>query len=668
MITRFSTTILFTMSLLFSMAAEKKVKSTIKDVTVFLSGAQVNRSASFNIPKGETELVFTDISPLLKRESLQAGSKSDITILSVYYETKVTEKKQDKGALKGLEDDQNELQRALVRLNAKLAVIQTEEIMISNLSNIQGQMENVNVDEVVKAKEVIHNQLEQIKLDKINTQEKINTINFKLNEIAQKIQAFGVVYSNVEPRVVVKVKSEREQKAKMSLSYFVGNARWFPSYNLRVDDLSSPLVIDYQANVSQQTGEDWTNVKLTLSTSDPNLSGQKPEMKPWYLVLNQKNNYSDNRNVNRYTPSNVTTVSGRVTDQYGDPLPFANVSCPGSTIGTITDPDGFYALNLPYGKTQLQVSYVGYNSATINITNAKHDIVLSERYLSLEEVTVIEDIEEADYYRDEISVEKIEANEIQNAPVSYTWTENSRITASDVKRAGKKKGKYEGRKKNVVLGATSSVPIKMEKTENVVAVEFKIDERYTIKSENKHFTVSIEEIEQKAHYQYYCAPKLDPDAFLTAQLIDWEELNLLEGQANIFFEGTYVGTSILDARFVGDTMDISLGRDKRIVVEREKEKEFSKNKIIGDNATKSIKWNIAVRNTKKSAINLILEDQFPLTSDARIKIEKDDVAKARVSETTGFISWEMKVGGGKTQEVAFKYKVTYPKGNQVYLE
>jgi len=58
---------------------------------------------------------------------------------------------------------------------------------------------------------------------------------------------------------------------------------------------------------------------------------------------------------------------------------------------------------------------------------------------------------------------------------------------------------------------------------------------------------------------------------------------------------------------------------------------------------------------------------FLQSSNAKVKVDKDDVAKAKVSETTGFISWDLpdgrqglKVRSGKTEKLAFKYKVTYP--------
>jgi len=639
-------------------ANEIKVPSEIEDVTVFLQGAQINRFGSVTVPAGTHELIFTGISPLLRRESLQAGTKSDVTILSVHYETKLTEKEQNKTELKELELKQNDMQRKLTRLYAKLEVINAQEQLIQGLADIQTNKVEFTVDDVVKAQQVIAEKLEAIKLERISTQELINTLNQDLNLVSQKIAAFGVVYSSVEPRVVVKVKSEKEERIKMKVSYFVANARWYPSYNLRVQDLTSPLVIDYQANISQQTGEDWKNVKLTLSTNDPNLTGQKPILTPWYLMLNQNNLHPYNNNQNRYTPNQFTNVSGRITNQYGEPLPFANIMVVGSTVGTTTDLDGFYQLNLPTGKTQIEVSYIGYNTVYFNVSASTHNIVLAEKYLSLEEVTVLESMPDS-YGGVDVSGAE---------PMSYSYTTNASVTISDVK--SKKEGKSEDdeRSRQIVSGPTYSVPVEVTRHENVVSAEFVIEESYTIASDEKSYMVSIDNIERKAFYQYYCAPRLDPDVFLTAQLSDWEELNLLEGQANIFFEGTFVGSSLLDAKFVGDTLDISLGRDKRIVVERVKEKEFSKNKVLGDESTKAIKWNISVKNNKDVPINLIVEDQFPLTGDASIKIEKDEVANATVDETTGYITWDVKLAGGKMAELSFKYKVTYPTGNEIYLE
>jgi hypothetical protein len=639
-----------------SFGNEIKLNSQIDEVTVFLQGAQINRSGSATIPAGTSEVIFTGISPLLKRESLQAGTKADVSILSVHYETKTTEKAQNREELSTLEKSQLEKQEALNRLYVKLEVIRTREAMIVNLVNYQSEHPTATIDDVVKAEQIIATKLEAIKLERLQVEKQIELLNREVNQLNQKIAAMGTIYESIEPRIVIQVKSETELKAKFTVSYFVSNARWYPSYNLNVKNLDEPLVVDYQANISQQTGEDWTNVKLTLSTTDPNLSGQKPILTPWYLVLNQMNQRPNDSNQSRYTPNQVNTVSGRITDQYGDPLPFATVRVEGSTIGTSTDLDGFYTLNIPQGQNQISVSYIGYNSVTIYITASTHNIVLAEKALMLEEVMVVETMDKERY-------STVDEPMSQNISLNYSTTEV--MTTSKIRE---KKSQDLKVSKPALYSPTYSAPVDMSRRVNVVSAEFDIEEKYSIPSDQKNYNVKIDEIEKKVFYQYYCAPRFNTDVFLTAQMTDWESLNLLEGQANIFFEGTFVGSSLLDAKFVGDTLDISLGRDKRIVVDRIKEKEFSKYKVVGNEASKSVKWVISVKNNKDVPINLILEDQFPLTNDSQIRIESDEVQNAVVDEKTGIITWDLKLAGGKMGEVSFKYKVTYPAGNEVYLD
>ncbi|MBK6952693.1 MAG: mucoidy inhibitor MuiA family protein [Crocinitomicaceae bacterium] len=638
-----------------SLANEIKLNSQIDEVTVFLQGAQINRSGSATIPAGTSEVIFNGISPLLKRESLQAGTKANISILSVHYETKTTEKAQNKEELITLEKLYLEKQEELKRLYIKLEVIRTRETMIVNLVNYQSEHATATIDDVVKAEQIIATKLEAIKLERLQVEKQIEVLNREVNQLNQKIASMGAIYESIEPRIVIKVKSESEVKTKFTVSYFVSNARWYPSYNLNVKNLDEPLVIDYQANISQQTGEDWTDVKLTLSTTDPNLSGQKPILMPWYIVLNQMNQRPNDSNQNRYTPNQVNNVSGRITDQYGEPLPFAMVRVEGSTVGTSTDLDGFYTLNIPQGKNQISVSYIGYNPVTIYVTAATHNIVLAEKPLMLEEVMVVEDMENGNYST--IEMEKPQS-------ISLNYTTNSNVTISSMRE----KKSESLKNKQAIYSTTYSAPVDMSRQMNVVSAEFDIEEKYSIPSDQKNYNVKIDEIEKKVFYQYYCAPRFNTDVFLTAQMTEWESLNLLEGQANIFFEGTFVGTSLLDAKFVGDTLDISLGRDKRIVVDRVKEKEFSKYKIVGNEASKSVKWVISVKNNNDVPINLIVEDQFPLTNDSQIQIESDEVQNGVVDESTGIITWDLKLAGGKMGEVSFKYKVTYPVGNEVYLD
>ena len=83
---------------------------------------------------------------------------------------------------------------------------------------------------------------------------------------------------------------------------------------------------------------------------------------------------------------------------------------------------------------------------------------------------------------------------------------------------------------------------------------FEIEDPYSVPNDGKTYTADINSYELNASYEYYAAPKLDADAYLTAKIVDWQELNLLPGEANLFFEGTYLGNSSLDVMNASDTL------------------------------------------------------------------------------------------------------------------
>src|SRR5690606_17747459 len=117
-----------------------------------------------------------------------------------------------------------------------------------------------------------------------------------------------------------------------------------------------------------------------------------------------------------------------------------------------------------------------------------------------------------------------------------------------------------------------SIALPTVQVENQTAVEFEINMPYTVASDNKSYTLDLERYELPAYYEYYSVPKVNRDAFLMAYVVDWEKYNLLDGEASIYFEDAYVGKSLIDARYIADTLSISLGRDKNVAVKREKSK------------------------------------------------------------------------------------------------
>jgi uncharacterized protein (TIGR02231 family) len=195
--------------------------------------------------------------------------------------------------------------------------------------------------------------------------------------------------------------------------------------------------------------------------------------------------------------------------------------------------------------------------------------------------------------------------------------------------------------------------------------EFVISLPYTVSSSSKPTLVDIKNYEMKADYQYAVTPKLDQDAFLIANATGWEDFNLLPGEANVFFEGTFVGKSFIDPNSIKDTLAISLGRDKRIVVKREKLKDFSSRKFIGLNQRDNYTYEISVRNTKNEAVKIVIEDQIPVSQNEQIEVTLGDVNDAVIHSDTGKLTWELVVQPNETKKVNYKFEIKFPKDKQV---
>jgi uncharacterized protein (TIGR02231 family) len=201
--------------------------------------------------------------------------------------------------------------------------------------------------------------------------------------------------------------------------------------------------------------------------------------------------------------------------------------------------------------------------------------------------------------------------------------------------------------------------------ETTLNTEFDIALPYTVTSNNKPTLVDVKVHEVKAEYQYSVAPKLDKDAFLIANAVGWEDYNLLPGEANIFFEGTFVGKSFIDPNNIKDTLAISLGRDKRIVVKREKLKDFSSRKLIGTNQRESYAFEISVRNTKNEVVKIKIEDQIPISQNSQIEVELTEAGSAKYTGTTGKLLWEMTLQPNETKKVVYKFGIKYPKDRTI---
>ena len=615
-------------NLLFSQEIKVvEIKTDVNDVTVFIEGAQVIRKKNVDLTQGKSILKFVNLSPFIDPKSVQVKVEGELTVLSVNHQQNYLDKMERPKELQDLEKSLETIDSKIKQEGTFLSIIKEELAFLQENRAIGGRNEQISITNLQQISDFYSNKLTALKLKEIERNNTIEELNKQKTNIQNQIKTLSSKKEFPTGEILVKVDAKKNGNFSFEISYVVGNTGWFPSYDIRAKNINEPVQLIYKANVKQDTKEDWNNVKLKFSSSDPNVSGVAPELKTYFL------NY--NTTPPTYRPA-ANSVSGKVTDNKGEPLPGTTVVVQGTTIGTVTDMEGNYSITIPNNANQLSYSFIGYNSQTLPITGNVMNVAMEESVVAVDEVVV----------------------------VGY-GTQN-KLSPSNV-LSGKVSGVSVG-KSNMKIRGTSSLAIPTAQVENQTTVNFEIKTPYTIKSDNKNYTVDIEFYDLPAMYQYYCVPKIDKDAFLIAKIIDWEKYSLLEGEANVFFEETYVGKTLLDVRYASDTLEISLGRDKKVSVNREKIKDFTTKQFIGNKKEEIRTWKTTVKNNKNQEINMIVLDQVPVSTAEDIEVNVLNVSGAKRDLETGEIKWEFTLNPVDKKELDLKYSVKYRKFRNLIIE
>jgi hypothetical protein len=604
---------------------EKVVKTEANEVTVFLESAQIVSKKNIDLSPGTTLLKFSDLSPFIDPKSVQVKAAGELVILSVNHQQNYLKNIEKSKELQDLENSEDAVENKIRMENTFLAIIKEELAFLADNRDIGGKNEQVNVANLQQASDYYFNKLTSLKLNEIERNKTLEDLNVQKRNLQNQIQTLSATKEQPTGEIVVKVETRKNGSYLFELSYLVGNTGWFPTYDIRAKNINEPVQLIYKANVKQDTRMDWNNVKLKFSSSNPNVSGVAPILQTYYL------------NYNTLPPdykSTYGTVSGKLMGQGGEPLPGANVMVTGTTIGTVADAVGNFSITIPNNSNQLTFSFIGYETQTLPITGGYMNVVMEEKLASLQEVVV------AGY----------------GAQEKLSDVLQGRAAGLDIRR------------KEVRIRGLSSTPVPVARVEKQTTVDFEINTPYTIKSDNKNYTVDMEVYELPADYQYYCVPKIDKDAFLIARIIDWEKYNLLEGEANIFFEGTYVGKTIMDVRYVTDTLDISLGRDKNVSVNREKVKDFTTRQFIGNKKEETRLWKTSIKNNKQQEIHMVIFDQVPVSNLEEIEVDVQNTSNAELKSETGEIKWEFNLKPQEKKEFELKYTVKYPKYGNLIIE
>lgn len=608
----------------YAQTPERTMKTEINEVTVFIEGAQITRKKTIDLKQGETILKFTNLSPFIKAKSIQVKAKGNATVLSVNHQQNYIDKLDKSKELASLENSLKSINEK-IKIEKTLQEINNDEIsFLKENRNIGGKNQELSLNNLKSTSSFYSSKLTELKLDNIEKGKVIKELNIERSELEKQINTLTSEKEYANGEILVKIESKNNSRVNLELSYLVDNAGWLPTYDIRAKNVNQPVELIYKANVKQDTKIDWKNVKLKLSSAEPNISGVAPELKTYILNYNTAPPIY-NRSINE--------VSGVVLDSDGT-LPGANVLVKGTTIGTSTDFDGNYSITLPKsGSNTLVFSFVGCETKEVQVTNSIHNVELSPSEAALDEVVV---------------------------------------TAYGMKREKSILGRLKGKTSGVIevseFEDSEEYSIPLIKVENQTTVDFEIDMPYTILSDNKSYSVNMINYKLPADFQYYSVPKIEKEAFLIASIKDWEQYSLLEGEANIFFEDTFVGKTLLDVRYASDTLNISLGRDKNVSINREKVLDYKSKKIIGTKKEELRDWKITVKNNKSEGIKMVILDQIPVSTLDEIKVEVLEKSKGKQDDKTGEIKWNFSLDPNEKKDLNLKYQIKYPRNKNLIIE
>lgn len=560
-------------SLTFYTSAQKiekqVIKSEVDEIKLFLTAGEMVHHENLSLKKGRNRIIFSGISAYADPQSIQFIGEGKYRLVSVNTEMDFLAAEQFNPEISVLKDSMDQLsdqhQNTLDVLDSYFA----EQAVLNTNKDLGGANQSVTVTQIKEASEFyrkrtleINQAITKLKKEKRRLNEIIETIRFQLVELNYN-------ENQRSNQVVILVDSDSPISMKTTLKYLVSDCGWAASYDLSAIDINQKINLKYKAQVYNNTGNDWKDVSLTLSTGDPNLSASHPELSPWYLNYYSAG-YIQSKGANKYY------VPRAKMDDYRQDV-----------------------------------------VSNINMANQR----AYDNYYTLDD---------AEKMKDQLSFNKLELSKNQlvgNAPVSLKQIEISELTT-----------------------------------------EFPIEHKFSCPTDAKPYTVNVKEMDLDATFSHITVPKLDKAAFLMANIVGWQDLDLIPGPTNVYFAGVYVGMSDINTRNVSDTLSLSFGRDSKVVVMRKLKKELSSKKVIGSSKKESYIYEIAVRNNRSTPIQIKVFDQVPISNSSDITVTVDQISDGSQDLTTGEVKWNLTIPSMEVQTKDIGYTVKYPKNTDITIQ
>ncbi len=540
-----------------------KINATMNEATVYFGyGAELTHQAKVNITKNTKFIVVNQLSTQMDINSLQISCPENVSLLSQQFTTYQPEVKPlvVNALSKKIQDSIKLTHKAIAIIENKIDIEETvldrTEKLITSTIATSGSKTALTA-EVLKLIEFYNAKIEKNKKSIFEYQQQVDDLQEQIEALNARL-AIAQMGANVKDkeaskmygRIIMQVVCRAEQEVPIALSYYTNNAGWQPIYDIRVNSKTNDIKLVYKASVTQNTGINWRDTKLTLSTGTPNFTASAPLLNAWYLQL--------------YAPQLYNALQGRAS---------------GAQIRGINSIQNF--------------------SDDKDMARAK--IVAAE----------------SEYKYEEKNVDPSTLDQFTNMKQSLLNT------------------------------------------------NFEIELPYDIESNGLAHSINIKEENVQSSLKNYAVPKLDGEAYLLAELTNWQNLDLIPGNANIIMDNTYIGRSFIDPNTTVDTLNLSLGKDKRVAVKRLLVKDASTTKSKDDYTKQTFTYELTVKNNKLKEMNMLLKDQYPLSNVKEITTELTDDGGALVNSELGVLTWKINLKPGESKKYRFSYTVKYPKDKKI---
>ncbi len=513
---------LFILGQALSFISLAQVIAPIKSVKLFSRGAEIYRTKSIKISSGIGTLKITELSPFLKNQTIQVKING-AQILDVKFGINHLKKKDDEPKLAKIKGQIKTIERDILDLNDQLSYLEVEYDLILSNKKISTE-EIIDVEDVKDFVAYYQDKIPVLITKMTDSKEQIKK--FKKVEVLLKKQELELQKesSHETGEIEILYKSPKNRQSLIEISYHINRCGWMPLYNIRASNIGDPIQFEYNAEIYQNTGVNWTNCNLTITTGNPILMGNKPELYSWIIG---ENIYSN-------------------------------------------------TLNSKYRKLEIN-----------------------------------EDVEFED--------------------TSYK---------NDIKK---------NRVKKPVI------------KDEITFSSFKIPQKLSIESGEVKKAVTLLRRELPTDYQYYAVPKKSNGVFLIAQVTDWEKMPLISGKSHIYFNETFVGKSFISPNIMSESLEVSLGKDQNILINRKKQENKCSNKTSILGVTKTRGYEISIKNNRNKAIKIQVMDHIPISKSNRIKITSKLGEGWSINEETGMLEWILVVPSGEKKSTTFEFEIKHPK-------